>query len=140
MSINEVLSRLQACMEKAINENQKYYNFHWAEISIPVKVKKDDLNESLYLNDFAMLVNGNSDQREILGYYFCASKEGEFNEEYAVKTTDKMLDKLISIPDGNRDRELFLRTRDISAQFYHVKDFGFDSNGELVFLIGDEMR
>lgn len=140
MSVNEVLSRLQECMEKTINENQKYYNFHWAEISIPVKVKKDDLNESLYLNDFAMLVNGNSDQREILGYYFCASKEGEFNEEYAVKTTDELLDKLISIPDRNRDRELFLRTRDISAQFYHVKDFGFDSNGELVFLIGDEMK
>ena len=56
MSVNEVLSRLQECMEKTINENQKYYNFHWAEISIPVKVKKDDLNESLYLNDFAMLV------------------------------------------------------------------------------------
>lgn len=140
MSINEVLSRLQKCMEKAMNENQKYYNFHWAEISIPVKVKKDDSKDSLYLNDFAMLVNGNSDQREILGYYFCASEEGKFNEEYAVKTTDVLLDKLISIPDGNRNRELFLRTRDISAQFYHVKDFGFDSNEELVFLIGDEMK
>ena len=127
-------------MEKTINENQKYYNFHWAEISIPVKVKKTDSNDSLYLNDFAMLVNGNSDQREILGYYFCASREGVFNEEYAVKTTDELLDKLISIPDGNRNRELFLRTRDISAQFYHVKDFGFDSNEELVFLIGDEMK